>query len=89
MKTMAAIFLVLPFIILLSGTRLGNLLGEQGFVGVGVFASLVCLIWGFYIFPRYRLLAWCCLITATLLIVVFLGYAVSLNNIIQIEHEKL
>jgi hypothetical protein len=78
---MATIFLVLPFIILLSGDRLVNLFGEVGFVGVGVFASLVCLIWGFYIFPRYRLLAWCCLITATVLIVAFLGALVSFNTI--------
>ena len=81
MKAVTAIILVLAIVILASGNRLVRMFGEAGFIGVGVFATMVCLIWGCYIFPRYRILAWCCLIAATLLSLDVIGFLFFLNNI--------
>ncbi len=90
MKTTAAIFMVLPLVILLNVNRLGDLLGDIVFFVVSVFASLTCVIWGFYIYPRYRLLAWCCLITATLFIGVILGALVAHHDTIlrQMQNDN-
>jgi hypothetical protein len=73
MKTLATIFLLLPVLIFFCLGPHWELFGMMGFLGLGVSASLICLIWGFYIFPHHRRLAWCCLIFAILYILIFLG----------------
>lgn len=70
------------------------MIGEAGDTLIPVFlviwmsATLICLIWGFFIFRRYRRLAWCCFAIAFLQIILAILPLIGTRNVKRHFHSQ-
>src|ERR1019366_2775082 len=84
---LTVLILLLPVAVFFGWILLQPRLGEAGdslipiwFV-IWMFTTLICFTWGFFIFRRYRRLAWCCFAVAFLQIILAILPMIGTRNV--------